>query len=59
MDNLQKVPKEILFVKAIYNFSKRKSSELSFNKGDVIAVIEQEHGGWWKGNPESVQKADY
>jgi hypothetical protein len=56
MDNLQEANKPILFMKALYSFSKRKENELSFKKGDVLLVIEQDQSSWWKGSPsiESV-----
>nr|XP_057909121.1 rho guanine nucleotide exchange factor 6 isoform X3 [Doryrhamphus excisus] len=38
-----------LVVKARFNFKQNNEDELSFNKGDVIAVTRQEEGGWWEG----------
>ena len=36
-------------VRAIWDFTARNSSELSFKKGDTIIVSIQSEGGWWAG----------
>src|SRR3990167_913462 len=36
-------------VRAIWDFTARDSSELSFKKGDTIIVSIQSEGGWWAG----------
>ncbi|SCV01410.1 LAME_0G16028g1_1 [Lachancea meyersii CBS 8951] len=37
-------------VRALHNLTGRDSEELSFRKGDVIAVIEQVYRDWWRGS---------
>jgi hypothetical protein len=36
-------------MKALHNFEKRKDTEVSFEKGDIITVLEQHKSGWWQG----------
>lgn len=48
MDNLKNIINTI-YVKALYSFAKRKENELSFNKGDILLVIDRNYNGWWKG----------
>ncbi|XP_054470704.1 rho guanine nucleotide exchange factor 7a isoform X2 [Anoplopoma fimbria] len=38
-----------LLVRARFNFQQNNEDELTFDKGDIIAVIRQEDGGWWEG----------
>lgn len=38
-----------LKVKALYSFTKRKDTEISFSQGDIIRVLRQHKSGWWKG----------
>ncbi|CAG8658065.1 4828_t:CDS:10, partial [Gigaspora rosea] len=33
--------------KAIYDFATEDSGELSFNKGDILEIIEKDDNGWW------------
>ena len=41
--------RKVIFVKALYDFVKRKELELSLKRGDIITVIEKNPSGWWKG----------
>lgn len=37
------------FGTALYSFKGEKEQDLSFNKGDVVRVVEETQDGWWKG----------
>ncbi|CAJ0915122.1 unnamed protein product, partial [Ranitomeya imitator] len=37
------------FVQAQYNFISEKSSELSFQRGDIIEVMDNSDPNWWSG----------
>ena len=34
---------------ALYNFERRNSNELTIRRNDVIAVLDTDVSGWWKG----------
>jgi len=36
-------------VKAKYTFKATNNDELSFQKGDLVTITQQEEGGWWEG----------
>ncbi|VDD84909.1 unnamed protein product, partial [Enterobius vermicularis] len=38
-----------VYAKAKFSFEGRNNDELSFKKGDIIAVTQQLDGGWWEG----------
>jgi son of sevenless-like protein len=38
-----------LFCKALYDYSAQDASALSFRRGDVIEVLNQQPSGWWDG----------
>ncbi|XP_055333628.1 dedicator of cytokinesis protein 7-like isoform X2 [Paramacrobiotus metropolitanus] len=40
---------DICRVKAIYDFEKSNTDELSFRRGDVITITQKLEGGWWEG----------
>ncbi|ELR21739.1 SH3 domain containing protein [Acanthamoeba castellanii str. Neff] len=40
---------EIVLCVATYNFKAQQPSELSFNEGDIIEVLDQKKSDWWMG----------
>lgn len=42
---------DVQYCQAIFNFKSQEKTDLSFNKGDVIKILERE-GEWWKGEFE-------
>lgn len=40
--------------KAKYAFAKRKDGELTFNKNDIIKVLEKHKSGWWRGELNGI-----
>lgn len=36
-------------VKALYSYKGAHNDELTFKKGDVIALTQKVEGGWWEG----------
>lgn len=45
-----KQPTSQFVVNAVYDFIAKESDELSFNKGDIITVLDHCHPDWWKGS---------
>ncbi|KAF8571292.1 hypothetical protein P879_02896 [Paragonimus westermani] len=48
------VPEKISFVRALYDYARIHTDELSFKKGDILAVSRQLDGGWWEGSLNGV-----
>ncbi|KAF7259924.1 hypothetical protein EG68_02913 [Paragonimus skrjabini miyazakii] len=48
------VPGRITFVRALYDYTRIHTDELSFKKGDILAVSRQLDGGWWEGSLNGV-----
>ena len=42
--------KEPKLAKVEYDFEARNSDELSLDKGDIVTILDQGDGGWWKGD---------
>jgi len=40
---------QVLFCKAIYDYTSYDASALSFCRGDIIEVLHQQPSGWWDG----------
>lgn len=45
----QDVPPRFKRVVAMYNLQSNEPDELSFNKGDIIVVLDQVYRDWWRG----------
>lgn len=45
---------QIIYVKILYNFVKRKEGELTINKGDIVKVTDHHKPGWWKGELNGI-----
>jgi len=41
--------KPVLKAKAKYAFVAQQEGDLSFNKDDIIIVVEKTEDGWWQG----------
>lgn len=41
---------EIIFARALYDFEGTRSDNLSFKKGDILTVLNQNDSGWWQGS---------
>ncbi|CAL8072571.1 unnamed protein product [Calicophoron daubneyi] len=48
------MPQKIVFVQALYDYTRKHTDELSFKRGDVLAVSQQLDGGWWEGSLNGV-----
>jgi len=49
-------------VRALYDYTAEKSEQISFKAGDIIDIIEELEGGWWKGkagDKEGMFPANY
>jgi len=42
-------PKPLRKCRALYNYEKQDTDELSFNEDDIIQLIKEDDSGWWKG----------
>jgi len=51
--------KKITFVTALYAYSGADDTELSFQKGDVIEVLEKDASGWWEGRLSTGTKGSF
>jgi hypothetical protein len=40
----------VVFAKALYSFEGARADNLSFKEGDIITVLSQDPGGWWRGS---------
>jgi hypothetical protein len=40
---------QVLFCKAMYDYTAQDASALSFRRGDIIEVLNQQPSGWWDG----------
>jgi hypothetical protein len=38
------------FARALYTFEGSRLDNLSFKEGDIITVLKQDEGGWWRGS---------
>lgn len=46
----QQTPRIVKKVRAMYDLNTSEKDELSFNKGDIIIVLEQVYRDWWRGS---------
>lgn len=46
----QQAPRIVKKVRAMYDLNTSEKDELSFNKGDIIIVLEQVYRDWWRGS---------
>ncbi|CAH8583469.1 unnamed protein product [Heterobilharzia americana] len=44
------MPQKPVIVRALYDYNRQHTDELSFKKGDVLTVEQQLEGGWWEGS---------
>lgn len=47
-------PPSVVQAKALYSFTGSSSQELSFSEGDVITIVDQSDGDWWKAATDGV-----
>jgi len=41
--------KNLEFCKALYDFNGQNAQELSFKRGDIIAILRKDNNDWWRG----------
>jgi hypothetical protein len=41
-------------LKGLYNYGKEEDDEMSFSRGELIVVLEEDPSGWWKVCPSAT-----
>ncbi|CDK24101.1 unnamed protein product [Kuraishia capsulata CBS 1993] len=49
-NEINTLPREVLRVRALYDFNSSSPDELSFKAGDIITVVEKIYEEWWSGS---------
>ena len=40
----------LVFAEVLFDFDAKEDDELSLRKGEIVEVLFQRYGGWWKGS---------
>ncbi len=47
--------KDLEFCRALYDFQGQGPQELTFKKGDLVAVLQKVNNEWWRGRLQNAQ----